>query len=384
MPPVKARSNLFKKDENVLPFFSVHPRTKIGAILRISLTVFMLVCALLTFIAGKTGYTLAKYWDWQLLVYFIPIALIFALIVLAIYKRLKTPIQKIIVGILAVMIFVLGISLASTMMNLWPLLTIQQSGTSMPSPTGRLSFQTDGYNEQLVMLRMYAIPDEYQLSDNVQENGEPQKLYPYRTDCYVYTAKGAEGEKAEVTGSIAVDKTSTFKIEPEWTNENTLRYYISQDSLGTGTGEIIVTFPEKAEFGEANPAEKPVSTQTNSAGTHSAGLFREDGYFTTYQPVYNMSQDSLKKVYTCYPATFFYSVLKMNTRVEGFIEVAPYGELKDIKVSIADEGVLLVAPGDNSVDTSGEIRIYLNEKAILDTADKTEETTDNTEQEENK
>ena len=107
MPPVKARSNLFKKDENVLPFFSVHPRTKIGTILRISLTVFMLVCALLTFIAGKTGYTLAKYWDWQLLVYFIPIALIFALIVLAIYKRLKTPIQKIIVGILAVMVFVL-------------------------------------------------------------------------------------------------------------------------------------------------------------------------------------------------------------------------------------------------------------------------------------
>ena len=96
-----------------------------------------------------------------------------------------------------------------------------------------------------------------------------------------------------------------------------------------------------------------------------------------------MSQDSLKKVYTCYPATLFYSVIKMNTRVEGVIEVAPYGQLKDIKVSIADEGVLLVAPGDNSVDTSGEIRIYLNEKAILETADKTEETQDDTEQEEN-
>ena len=47
---------------------------------------------------------------------------------------------------------------------------------------------------------------------------------------------------------------------PEWTDENTLRYYIAQDTLGTGSGEIIVKFPEKAEFGENNPADKPVST----------------------------------------------------------------------------------------------------------------------------
>ena len=377
MPPVKAKSNLFKKDENVLPFFSIHPRTKIGAILRITLTAFLLLCAIATFVAGKTGYTLSKYWDWQLLVYFVPIGLIFGLIVLALFKRLKTPFQKIAVGVLAGLVLMIGISLASTMMSLWPLLTIQQTGTSLPSPTGRLPFKTEGYNEQLVMLRMYAVPDEYQLSDTVLENGEPQKLYPYRTDCYTYTARGAEGEVAEVTGSISVDKTSTYKIEPEWLDENTLRYYVSQDSLGTGSGEIIVKFPEKAEFWENNPADKPVSAQTNPSGTHSAALYREDGYLTTYQPVYNMSQDSLKKVYTCYPAAFFYRVLKMNTRVEGFIEVAPYGELKDIKVATADEGVLVVSPGDNCVDASGEIRIYLNEKAIINTED-------NTEQEENK
>ena len=195
MPPVKAKSNLFKKDENVLPFFSIHPRTKIGAILRITLTVFLLICALASFISATTGYTLAKYWDYLPLVQvdmlfgripigFVTVGLIFGLIVLALFKRLKTLIQKIIVGILAGIILMLGISIASTVMNLMPLLTIQQTGTSLPSPTGRLPFKTDGYNEQLVMLRMYAVPDEYQLSDTVLENGEPQKLYPYRTDCY--------------------------------------------------------------------------------------------------------------------------------------------------------------------------------------------------------
>ncbi|MCR4622166.1 MAG: energy-coupling factor transporter transmembrane protein EcfT [Clostridiales bacterium] len=363
MPPVKAKSNLFKKDENVLPFFSIHPRTKIGAILRIALTAFMLLCAIATFVAGRTGYTISKYWDYQPLVYIVPIVLIFALIVLALFKRLKTPIQKIIVGVLSAMIMMFIISLASSVMSLWPLLTIQQSGSSAPSPTGKLNLKTDDYSEQLVMLRMFSVPDEYKLSDTVTENGEPQKLYPYRTDCYTYTAKGAEGEKAEVTGSISVDKTSTFKIEPEWVNENTLRYYIAQDSLGTGTGEITVIFPDKAEFGEANPAEKPVSSQTNASGTHSASLFREEGYFTTYQPVYNMSKDSLKKLYTCYLSTFFGFILKMNTRVEGFIEIAPYGELKDIQLSVVSEGVLRVAPAENCVDASGEILIYLNEKA---------------------
>ena len=86
-----------EKDPDTLPFFSIHPSTKVGMILRILLCAFMVLVFLLTIVGSKLGLVFYKYWDLYYLIYMVPAVIVIAMVVLALFKRMKTLLGKILV-----------------------------------------------------------------------------------------------------------------------------------------------------------------------------------------------------------------------------------------------------------------------------------------------
>ena len=361
-PKQNLSSRLFKKDENTLPFFSFHPKTRIGTILRVVLLAFMLLWTLMSVIGNTTGIVPAKYWDWSLLVYVVPAFLIFGLVIVALFKRIKTPAGKILTGIICGFILMFALTFVSTVMSVSPLLSVSSTGISNPSPEIRLSVQKDDVREKLVLMRAYTIPQDYIESDTEDPSThEKQRLYPLRTEVYRYSALGADGEACSAEGEILINKNAKYEVKYEWKDENTVRFYPESETASAVKGEITVRF---SGGGSSFPDENArlVRSFTNAQGTHSASLYVEDSYSVDYVSVYSLSKDALGKRYVAYPS-IGYQLLKANTRVEGFIDVEPYGALSEIAVDVPSPRVLHLTPGENALGASGEIFIYLDEKA---------------------
>ena len=362
----RSASALFKKNDDALPFFSIHPKTNIGAILRILFCAFMVLAIVITLVANSTGITPAKYWDWFLLVYLVPALIVLALIVVALFKRLKTPAGRILVGILAGFVLMLAISLTSTMMALSPLMNVASVGTSAPSPDIRLRFDNGEYKQNIVLMRMYAIPDEYITGENKDASGESERLYPLKHSAYLFSAVGADGEACRAEGEILVRADAKYEIKLDWPDENTARFYPEAEPAGAAEGEIVIRFAGEG-VAAADADGKFVRTFTNSLGTHSVSLYQKDSYTVEYVSVYNLSQDALKRIYIAYPSIGF-QLLKMKTRVEGQITVEPYGSLEPINIQDMGNRVLRIFPGEGSYGASGEIMIYLDEQVELNRA----------------
>ncbi len=365
-PKRRLGAQLFEKNTDTLPFFSVHPKTRIGTILRVIFIVFMLLCILISVVGNLTGIVPAKYWDLYLLTYLVPAALLAGLLVVALFKRLKTPFAKILTGIACGLVLMVAFSFASTYMALSPLLSVAGAGISNPSPEIRLPFKKDDYSVQLVLMRAYTIPKDYVLGDEVDSmTGEKQRLYALRRDAERFTAQGADGESCSVEGEIFIQSGAKYEIKLNWDDETTLRFYPQCEPASSASGEILVSFaPGAANENAPLPGAeaKLIRSFTNAQGTHSASLYSENSYVVENVPVMSLSQDALGKMYVAYPS-IAYQLLKTNTRVEGSIEVAPYGKLSEIYVEELSPRVLSVRPGDAAVGASGEITIYLDEKA---------------------
>ncbi|MBQ7606352.1 MAG: hypothetical protein IJU59_07720, partial [Firmicutes bacterium] len=102
MPPVKGNTkkvSIFQRDENVLPFFSWHDKTRIGTVLRIALVAFMAFVVIISLVAQYAHVTLANASSFYPLTYAIPAAIIFALIVLGLFKRMRSTFSRIVVGL---------------------------------------------------------------------------------------------------------------------------------------------------------------------------------------------------------------------------------------------------------------------------------------------
>ncbi|MBQ4226695.1 MAG: hypothetical protein II697_00700, partial [Clostridia bacterium] len=340
--------------------------TRIGTILRVIFIAFMLLCILISVVGNLTGIVPAKYWDLYLLTYLVPAALLAGLLVVALFKRLKTPFAKILTGIACGLVLMVAFSFASTYMALSPLLSVAGAGISNPSPEIRLPFKKDDYSVQLVLMRAYTIPKDYVLGDEVDSmTGEKQRLYALRRDAERFTAQGADGESCSVEGEIFIQSGAKYEIKLNWDDETTLRFYPQCEPASSASGEILVSFaPGAANENASKPGAeaKLIRSFTNAQGTHSASLYSENSYVVENVPVMSLSQDALGKMYVAYPS-IAYQLLKTNTRVEGSIEVAPYGKLSEIYVEELSPRVLSVRPGDAAVGASGEITIYLDEKA---------------------
>ena len=365
-PKRRLGAQLFEKNTDTLPFFSVHPRTRIGTVLRVIFVVFMLLCILVSVVGHATGIVPAKYWDWYLLTYLVPALLIFALLIVALFKRLKTPFAKILSGIACGFVLLIAFVFASTYMALSPLLSVAGAGISNPSPEIRLPVKKEDYSAQLVLMRAYTIPKDFVQGDEVDNmTGEKQRLYALRQDAERYTVKGADGEVCGVEGEIFIQSGAKYEIKLNWDDETTLRFYPECEPASAASGEILVRFaPDAANENAPQPGAdaKLVRSFTNAQGTHSASLYTESSYVVEHVPVMSLTQDALGKLYVGYPS-IAYQLLKTNTRVEGGIEVEPYGKLSEIYVEEISPRVLCVRPGDAAVGASGEITIYLDEKA---------------------
>ena len=88
--------SMFAKDPDALPFFSLHPKTIVGTIIRIFMCVFTLVCMLLMVLAAKG---IAFQW----IAYVRPLAVMVIvgctalLILLALFKRMPSTFLKVLV-----------------------------------------------------------------------------------------------------------------------------------------------------------------------------------------------------------------------------------------------------------------------------------------------
>ena len=98
------RKNAFlEKDPDVLPFFSIHPKTKAGTIIRIAISVFCML-ALLFALLLKKGIMFIWFQKYSYLLYLVPVAGLVLLICVALYKRMRRPLTKI--GVPGAILFV--------------------------------------------------------------------------------------------------------------------------------------------------------------------------------------------------------------------------------------------------------------------------------------
>ena len=105
MPPVKGKTtsrknDFFKRDENVLPFFSWHDKTKIGTILRVALILFSLFIAILAALGYFAGFKLSSINSFSPFIRIVPIVIVFALAVVGLFKRMRSTFTRLLTGLL--------------------------------------------------------------------------------------------------------------------------------------------------------------------------------------------------------------------------------------------------------------------------------------------
>ena len=348
----RSRSTMFAKDPDVLPFFSIHPKTKVGSILRGAMFVFLLLALIVTVLASK-GIMFIYLYSLSYLIYIVPAFFVSSLVILALFKRMKTTFAKVMVpGVLAFFILSVLITLYTTM-----------SGYYRLSITPKMTHKVDGHS--IVFMRACdSLPGETE-----DEDGNP--VIRYRQKTQRFTARvpeQIEGVSFSIEGEISIPEGAQFAIEPEWTNENEMRFYISKDSSGQGKGEIRVTFAP----GETSPASPDasedmvfMSSQESPQKTRRVYLYSQPAYEDAATPsFFALNEHQLIQLYTAYPgvARLF---ARSDTRVDGFILLQPYSDLRvQYEWAEGEDEVLRIVPAEDCVGASGEIVIHFREKAI--------------------
>ncbi len=349
----RRKSALFEKDPDVLPFFSIHPKTKAGTIVRIAISVFCLLALLLAFLMKK-GLMFIWFQKYSYLMYLVPMAGLVLLICIALFKRMKTMFMKI--GLPGIILFI-GFSVFLTLGSM-------MSYTSNLSLIPTTGIENDGH--KVILMRACAEPDGTEYVAN--ENGVEMPKYPVALDAYVYTARvpeAAEGISYTIEGEIRVpsSESTQFEVKEEWLNDHTLRLYLSKDTSGEGKGEIKVVFSE----GETTPAspeagENLIYRNSFEKNGHKVSLYRESGKIhTTVDSYMLMAEEDFKQVLFAYPRKLGVFA-KINAKTEGFIEIAPHGVLNAIQWEwIEKDQVARLTPSEDSTDVTGSITIYFNE-----------------------
>ena len=356
-------SDAFKKDDDIPPFFSIHPKTKLGTYIRIALYAFMFIVLVLGMTARTTGYMYARYWSLYYLVYIIPAILICALIILAVFKRMKRNITRIAVpSILALVVVLLGMSFSSLLsftcsLSLYPEIKV-----------------VHGDNAFLLM-RTCDYPDDTTyttINEGTEAEAEVPSI-PYRYDAYRYTAACENGEECRVEGEIMLPASADYKVSEEWLNEESVRFFIESDSSGSGYGEIIVTFGQPADTETNDFTHGAIASVrnrlTNASGTHTVSLFREDSFmWGTADSIYNLNFDALKRYYIALPATKL-NFVNTNVKVDGEIVLEPYAKLTAVDVREETEGIIVITPSETIEGASGSVTVYLNGSSDTSTAE---------------
>ncbi len=395
MPPVKGtkRFDMFKKDENTLPFFSFHPKTKLGTIVRIVWLGLMLLIIALSIVMSLTKtaptravllYILA---DPQSTFVILTAFAVIALVAIALFKRMPNTFLKMLVAILTVTVLLIATSVVSAMFSALPAMQIEQSGKTMVDAYSKLNgIKTDQGTQNLMVMYQYSVPD-----GSVQTApDEDLKNYacPVRVDAYKVTASG--DSEAESRGVLYVPRDQLDKLKVEWTDEDTAvislaeentpvlpaellssprvegtdgkyRYVLPETQDGEAFGSVTVKFAAQGEKStEIRAYQKEIKSP---GGAHSLFLHAEETYAYKPENVNNMPAESMKKILTAYPSLFFNMLIKFDVKTEGNIVIKPYAELTGVKCTTMENGVLLLEPSENTRGVSGSITVYLNEKA---------------------
>lgn len=355
----RRKSTLFAKDPDVLPFFSIHPKTKAGTIIRIAISVFCML-ALLFALLLKKGIMFIWFQKYSYLLYLVPFAGIVLLICLALFKRMKTMFMKI--GLPGVILFV-GFAVFLTFGSM-------MSYTANLSLVPQAVLENDG--RKVVLMRACAEPDGTEYV--VNENGVEVPVYPVSIDAYVYTVRvpeAVEGMSYAIEGEIRVpnSENTQFEVKEEWLDDNTLRVYLAKDTSGAGIGEIKVTFTE----GETMPAspeatENQIYRNSFEKNGKKVNLYRENGKIhSTVDSYMYMAEEDFKQFLFAYPRTMGVFI-KLNSRVEGYIEIEPHGTLEAIHWEwVEEDKVATLTPSEESIGVTGSITIYFDE--TVDPAD---------------
>ncbi len=349
----RRKSALFEKDPDVLPFFSIHPKTKMGTIIRIAISVFCMLALVLALLMKK-GIMFIWFQQYSYLLYLVPFAGIILLVCLALFKRMKTMFMKI--GLPGLILFV-GFSVFMTFGGMMSYMTNLSLIPKMP-------IEKDG--KKVVLMRACAEPDGTEYV--VNENGVEMPRYPVSVDAYVYTVRvpeAVEGMSYTIEGEIRVpsDERTQFEVKEEWLNDNTLRLYLSKDTSGAGEGEIKVVFTEGETMpASENPTDKQIYRNSFEKNGKKVNLYRENGKIHSMVDSYmSMSEEDFNQFLFAYPRTMGVFV-KLNTKTEGVIEIKPHGVLNAINWEWIEEGsVARLSPSEDSVDVTGSITIFFNE-----------------------
>ena len=349
----RRKSALFEKDPDVLPFFSIHPKTKVGTIIRIAMSVFCMLALLLTLLM-KQGIMFMWFQKYSYLLYIVPLAGMVLLLCVALFKRMKTVFMKIgLPGVILFVAFAVFITFGGMM-----------SYTTNLSLVPQMGLENDG--KKIVIMRACAEPDGTEYVMN--ENGVEIPHYPVTVDAYIYTvrvAEAVEGMKYTIEGEIKVPNSAStqFEVKEEWLDDNTLRVYLAKDTSGAGSGEIKVVFSE----GETMPAsadatEKQIYRNSFEKNGKKVNLYREEGKIhSTVESHMFMEEADFKQYLFAYPRTML-AFVKLNTRTEGAIIIEPHGTLVAIHWEwLEQDKIARLTPSVDSVDVSGSITIYFDE-----------------------
>ncbi len=349
----RRKSALFEKDPDVLPFFSIHPKTKAGSVIRIAMSVFCMLALVLALFMRK-GIMFLWFQKYSFLLYLVPMAGLVLLICLALFKRMKTMFMKIgLPGVILFMAFAVFMTFGGMM-----------SYTANLSLIPKMGLENDG--KKVVIMRACAEPDGTEYV--VNENGVEMPKYPVSVDAYVYTVRvpeAVEGMSYTIEGEIKVPSAShvQFEVKEEWLDDNTLRVYLAKDTSGVGSGEIKVLFTEgETTPASAEPTESQIYRNSFEKNGKKVNLYRENGAIhSMVDTIMNMKESDFKQYLYAYPRTMFLFA-KLNTKTEGAIVIEPNGELNAIHWEwIEQDNIARLSPSEDSVDVSGSITIYFNE-----------------------
>lgn len=356
------KAGLFSKDKETLPFFSIHPKTRIGTALRIAFVAFFIISIIIT-ILGNNGLVFCKYWDLYYLNYIVPISIILLLIMLALGKRIPNSILSIGIPVLLIFLLYTVIRTISVMMA--------YSCELSYSPEIRISCKTENVNTDIALMRQCkaASEDELNPGDDSAEQDNPEGTFLIQREKRLYTAHWSDGIIGTVEGEINVPYdeeslpvlgSSNYLPQIEWLDENTARIFIEGDTE-LACGEIKIHLDGTDE----NAIYKPDALMNESQMFESPNGYTVQLYFQDYKYVslYETTFESFLRVYNAYPlkARLF---LDTNVRTEGELTVYPYHSISDSDLMYEEisPDVIKISLNEEFKGGSGSVLIYLNEK----------------------
>lgn len=352
----RTKRQMFAKNPDQPPFFSLHPKTKVGMIIRIALSAFIIASLALTLLA-RAGLLFLWYYKLYYLVYIVPAFGIIALIIVGLVKRMSIMILKIgIPAILGLLSITVLLSISSMM-----------AYTSDFGPSPKMTIARDGHT--LVIMRSCdGEPTHIEYVTNADGTVSEIPKYLRRADAFKYAVRvpnEVEGEKYTIEGELYAP--DGVNIKSEWLDERTLRVYIASDATLIAYGELTVRFEPSETTMPASPDAGAqlefLKTVTSEAGARSVSVYRERSFIDhAVDSPLSIEESDLKQYFVAYPSTLRIFA-RINTRVEGAIELERRGTLAGFNIETISEDVFKITPAEGSEGASGDITIYFKEKA---------------------